>query len=61
MSQQIREPCSINLLMSGWKEGEENWSKIQQKWMLRDQLKSQGTTYLPEEDLQDVQKEDGAA
>ena len=28
--------------------------------MLRDQLKSQGTICLPEEDLQDVRKEDGA-
>ena len=40
-----------NLLMSGW----------EQEWMLRDQLKSQGTIYLSEDDLQDVLKEDGAS
>ena len=32
---------------------------MQQEHMLRDQLKSQGTMYLPE-DFQDVRKEDGA-
>ena len=31
-----------------------------QEWMLRDQLKSQGTIYLPEEDFHDSPKDDGA-
>ena len=31
-----------------------------QEWMLRDSFESQETIYLPEEDLQDDRKEDGA-
>ena len=46
--------------MDGWKEEEQNGTNMQQEWMLRDQLKYQGTLYLPEEDLQDARKEDGA-
>ena len=49
-----------NQLMSGWKE-EENGTNMQEEWILRDWLKFQGTIYLPEEDLQDVLKRDGAA
>ena len=52
----------INLLISGWKEEEEeNGTNILEEWMLRNKLKSQVTIYLPEEDLQNARKEDGAA
>ena len=53
-------PVVSNLLMSRWKEEEEeNGTNTKQERMLRDQLKSQGRIYLPE-DLQYVRKEDGA-
>ena len=49
---------NLRVLMSVWKE-EEIGTNMKQEWMLRDQLKSQRTIYLPQ-DLQDVRKEDGA-
>ena len=60
-SQQIREPCGIQLI-NEWERRKirREWDEHITEWMLRDLLKSQGTIYLPEEDLQGIRKEDGA-
>ena len=41
-------------------EEDENGTNTQQEWTLRDKFKFQGTTKLPEVDLQEARKEDGA-
>ena len=56
-SQQIRGSCGIQSIDEQKKE-EENWTIMQQEWMLGDQLKPQETIQLEEEDHEDALKAD---
>ena len=59
-SHKSENPAVSNLIMSEWKEQEENRTNMETEWMLKNSLKSQGTIYLPKEDLQAVRKADRA-